>query len=291
MTTFLGTPGEANRWCLARRQEGYSLGYVPTMGALHEGHRSLVERSVAQNDVTCASIFVNPLQFNLAEDLERYPRSLENDLAVLEQTGCQMAFSGQLEDFFPEAGNIAQIQPVVPLPAIAGLEATFRPGHLEGVQAIVERLFQTVGPCRAYFGEKDFQQTLLVRQIAAVLGEIEVVVCPTIREPDGLALSSRNQRLDETSRQLAPILIHALRCAAGAWRDGERNAAVLEERMRNVLEVPDITQEYAAVRDPDHWTADTPTEPLLQGRALVAAWVGGVRLIDNLELGVTGSLP
>lgn len=289
MTTFLGTPAEANRWCLAQRQEGYSLGYVPTMGALHEGHRSLVERSVAQNDVTCASIFVNPLQFNHAEDLEKYPRSLENDLAVLEKAGCQMAFTGQLEDFFPEAESIAQIQPVVPLPAIAGLEATFRPGHLEGVQAIVERLFRTVGACRAYFGEKDFQQTLLVRQIAAVKGEIEVVVCPTVREPDGLAISSRNQRLDDTGRELATALVRALRSAAGAWRDGERHPAVLEDRMRDVLEVADITVEYAAVRDPDHWTADTPAGPLEQGRALVAAWVGGVRLIDNLELGVTES--
>ncbi len=279
MTTFLGTPAEAKHWCQVQRERGRTLGFVPTMGALHDGHRSLVERAVAENGSTCASIFVNPLQFNSQEDLDKYPRSLEDDLAILERIGCSMAFTGSLESFFPD-----DIPPVAPLPAIAGLEAAFRPGHLEGVQAIVERLFRTVGPCSAYFGEKDFQQSLLVRQIAAGMNAIEVVVCPTVRESGGLAMSSRNRRLGEVERELALALIRALRAAAGAWHGGERNPGKLEELMRDILAVPGISMDYAAVRDPDNWTAETPAERLEKGRALVAAWVGGVRLIDNLDL-------
>ena len=155
---------------------------------------------------------------------------------------------------------------------------------MEGVQAIVERLFRTVGPCRAYFGEKDFQQSLLVRQIAAGMNAIEVVVCPTVRESGGLAMSSRNRRLDAAERELALALVRALRTAAGAWHGGQRDPEVLEELMRDMLAVPGITTDYAAVRDPENWTAETPAGPLQKGRALVAAWVGGVRLIDNLDL-------
>ncbi len=289
MTIYLGTPAEAQYWCREQRKGGQSVGFVPTMGALHDGHRSLVERAVAENGTTCASIFVNPLQFNNREDLDKYPRSLEEDLAILDEVGCKMAFTGSLESFFPEAGDADRIPPVVPLPAIAGLEAAFRPGHMEGVQAIVERLFRTVGPCRAYFGEKDFQQSLLVRQVAAGMNAIEVVVCPTVRESGGLAMSSRNRRLDAAERELALALVRALRAAAGAWHGGQRDPEVLEELMRGMLSVPGITTDYAAVRDPENWTAGTPAGPLQKGRALVAAWVGGIRLIDNLDLDAAGA--
>ncbi len=261
------------------------MGYVPTMGALHDGHLSLVARSVAENDITCVSIFVNPLQFNNATDLANYPRTMEEDCAMLEGAGCDMVYTGSLETFFPGTTDVADIPPVVPLPAIAGLEADFRPGHLEGVQAIVERLFDTVGECRAYFGEKDFQQTLLVRQIAALHGGVEVVVCPTVREPSGLAMSSRNRRLDDASRNLAGALSQALRHAAALWDAGERDSERLERAMAEQLARPGITVEYAAVRDPENWTAGTPAGPLRHARALVAATVGGVRLIDNLALG------
>ena len=148
-----------------------------------------------------------------------------------------------------------------------------------------------MGPCRAYFGEKDFQQSLLVRQIAAGLDDIEVVVCPTIREPGGLAMSSRNRRLGEADRELALALFRALDAAAEAWRGGERDPEILEERMLGILAVPGVSVDYAAVRDPDQWTADTPAGPLRKGRALVAAWVGGVRLIDNLDLDTAEALP
>ena len=148
----------------------------------------------------------------------------------------------------------------------------------------MERLFQTVGSCRAYFGEKDFQQSLLVRQIAAQMDNITVIVCPTVREPGGLALSSRNLHLNAEDRVLARMLFKALQRASDAWRSGMKDPETLEDLMRQTLSIPGIRLEYTAIRDPSHWTAKTPRGTLSQGRALVAAWVGGVRLIDNLAL-------
>ena len=282
---FIPDPQAAADWCHEQRRKGGQIGYVPTMGALHAGHDSLVKRSVPENDLTCCSIFVNPLQFDNPADLEKYPRDLTRDLDVLEHVGCDMVFTGTLASFFPEAESLDDIPQVDPLPAIAGLEAVSRPGHLEGVQAIVERLFHTVGKCRAYFGEKDFQQTLLVKQIAAAHGDITIVVCPTVRDASGLAMSSRNQRLDSSARQLALHLVQALRAADRQWQAGERNPAAIEVTMARELRRSGIQLEYAAVRDPDHWTADTPRGPLQKARALVAARIGGVRLIDNMALG------
>ncbi len=282
---FHETPAEASVWCHEMRHLGHSVGYVPTMGALHEGHLSLVQRSILENDVTCVSIFVNPLQFNNPEDLAKYPQTLDDDLRMLDEAGCDMAYTGSLDTFFPEVDDVTCMPTVVPLPAIRGLEAEFRPGHLEGVQAIVERLFQTVGACKAYFGEKDFQQTLLVRQIATTLDiGVEVVVCPTVRESSGLAMSSRNRRLAGEDRNLAMALSRSLYAAAKAWQQGERNPDVLEGLMREILDHPGITVEYAAIRDPENWTVNTPQGALTQARGLVAAWIGGVRLIDNMDL-------
>ncbi len=284
MTTLLDTPKKARQWCQSQRRQGYTIGYVPTMGGLHEGHRSLVDKAVAENDTACVSIFVNPLQFNSAEDYRQYPHMLDADLEILAESGCEMAFTGTLEEFFPAATDLSTTDSLAPLPAISGLEAEFRPGHLEGVQAIVEQLFRIVGASRAYFGEKDFQQVLLVHQIAASLEGIDVIVCPTIREPDGLALSTRNRRLSQTERALAQTLFRALQSAAAAWYRGVTVAKELEAIMWQTLAVPGIRVEYTAVRDPEHWTVSPPQGSLQQARALVAAWVGSVRLIDNLAL-------
>ena len=200
MTIHLVSPALAQKWCDEQRSTG-SLGFVPTMGALHEGHLSLVSRSIEENDYTCASIFVNPLQFDNTSDLDAYPKTFESDFEQLESLGCDMVFTGTLAQFFPEVTDIKHIDRKDPGPAGKGLEAEHRPGHLEGVYLIVERLFQTVGDCRAYFGEKDFQQTLVVRTLANRLKDqgcdIDIVTCPTIREESGLAMSSRNQRLSE----------------------------------------------------------------------------------------------
>lgn len=288
MTTFLDTPQQASHWCQRQRDTGKSLGYVPTMGALHEGHLSLVRRSVSENDVTCVSIFVNPLQFNNPGDLESYPRSMGSDLAMLQEAGCDIAYTGNLETFFPDQTssleNSVSSEPV----NVQGLEADYRPGHLEGVKAIVERLFATVGQCRAYFGEKDFQQTLLVKDIATRHGEIDVVVCPTVRESSGLAMSSRNRRLSTAALELASCLYQALVEADSAWRQGERNPLRLEQLMQDKLDQPGIEIEYATVRDPLNWTNDTPTHLDGSAQALIAAYIDGVRLIDNLTLGSNG---
>jgi len=285
MTEFLVNPTLAHQWCNDNRNNGKSIGYIPTMGALHKGHLSLVDRSIKENDLTCVSIFVNPLQFNSTQDLEKYPQDIHQDLQLLNDHRCDMVYSGRLEDFFPEHQDPAAITPSFNASAISGLEADYRPGHLEGVQAIVEKLFLTVGSCRAYFGEKDYQQCFLVREIAAWIGNIEVVICPTIREPSGLAMSSRNQRLSAKGRDLANKLHESLKAADQAWRRGQTQPAELENIMHEVLDIECIDIEYVAIRSPDYLTASTPRGAIDTAQALVAATIDGVRLIDNMRLG------
>ena len=290
MIQSLPDPQSASRWCAEQRARQRTIGYVPTMGALHRGHLSLVERAVRENHATCASIFVNPLQFNNPDDLEKYPQDRRRDVALLEDAGCDMVYGGTLAGFFPEAtGTDANaIQPGDAGPAAHGLEGAFRPGHLQGVRAIVERLFATVGPCNAYFGEKDFQQTLVIRDLAQRLDEtkaINVIVCPTVREPSGLAMSSRNRRLNREQQAVAAKIYQALLAAGKAWRDGVRNAGELELVMERGLSDERLRVEYAAIRDPDNWSEDAPRGDLKQARALVAVYVGDVRLIDTLGFG------
>lgn len=258
------------------------------MGALHDGHIALVNQSVAQNHVSCVSIFVNPLQFNNPEDLQNYPQTLSSDIGILQTTGCDMVFRGTLEQFFPEAADVKNLNMLDPGPAAQGLEGALRPGHLEGVATIVDRLFRTVGNCRAYFGEKDFQQTLVVKHLVQQLFnqgiQIDIQVCPTIREPSGLALSSRNQRLTSVQKQLATCIYNALFNAKLAWQDGQHDIETLQKIMLAKLTRTDFTVEYAEIRDEDNWTADSPVPPIERPRALIAAVLGDVRLIDNMAL-------
>jgi pantoate--beta-alanine ligase len=259
------------------------------MGALHQGHQSLVSHSIQENEATFASIFVNPLQFNNPRDLEKYPKNLASDISILEQTGCNMVFTGTLEQFFPDAEDVRQIKSVDPGPAGKGLEGEFRPGHLEGVATIVNQLFQITGSCKAYFGEKDFQQTLVVKYLAENLRKqeihVDVVTCPTIREPSGLAMSSRNQRLSLAQRQIAAGIYRALSLAKDAWRSGVHTPGELEKIMRFELDQQEFTVEYASIRDQDNWTAYSPDQITGNARALIAVQIGGIRLIDNLHLG------
>ena len=285
MMDRLGDPDAAREWCARARAAGRALGYVPTMGALHEGHLALVRRAVRENDAACVSVFVNPLQFDDPGDLERYPRDLDADQELLAGVGCHMVFTGTLAGFFPEAARAEGIRSRDPGPGALGLEGEHRPGHLAGVGTIVARLFELVRPARAYFGEKDFQQTLVVRRLARELGYPEIVVCPTSREPDGLARSSRNRLLSDEARARAVVLWRALVAARAAWRAGERDAGELRALLRAALEEPGVEVEYAEVRDPEHWSAEAPTGRQVRARALVAARVGGVRLIDTLALG------
>ncbi|MGI9311404.1 MAG: pantoate--beta-alanine ligase [bacterium] len=298
----LPDPRSASRWCAQQRARcgDDALGYVPTMGALHRGHLSLVERAARENRAVCASIFVNPLQFDDADDLRRYPRNEARDHDLLERAGCDMVYGGTLAEFFPESENAAANITVNPPDAIIvsdtnafmrDLEGAHRRGHLQGVRAIVERLFATVGACNAYFGAKDFQQTLVVKDLARAFDGIRVVVCPTVREPSGLALSSRNQRLHADQLAVAAQLYQALLAARAEWRAGRRERDAIEAAMREILRDARITLEYVAVRDPETWDDiwentinDTKTNATTRAIALVAARIGAVRLIDNLRL-------
>lgn len=281
---LLETPQAAANWCRTRRSLGATIGMVPTMGALHDGHMELVRRAAHENDICVVSIFVNPLQFDESQDFAAYPRDLEADGRLLEQNHCAMAFTGTLTEFFPEVSTPEEIQLLDPGDFACGLEGAHRPGHFAGVRTIVDRLFRTVNPDRAYFGAKDFQQTLVVRDLAATLGFPDIVVCETVREPDGLAMSSRNRRLAPGERQEATVIYRALDAARQAWSKGERHSDVLSGIMRKTLADSKLEVEYAEVRDPLHWNDNPAGRALERGRALIAARCGAVRLIDNLDL-------
>jgi pantoate--beta-alanine ligase len=287
--TLLRDPEAAQAWCARTRAEGRSLGFVPTMGALHGGHLALVRAALAQNESVCVSVFVNPLQFDERADYERYPRDLEGDARLLAEAGCPMVFTGTLEQFFPEhlspGGAFAREALRDPGPCALGLEGDLRPGHFAGVATIVARLFEIVRPDRAYFGQKDFQQTLVVKDLARSMGYPQIVVRPTVREKSGLAMSSRNQLLSPAERETANALPRSLEAARTAWRAGAREAGGLSERMREALAREPVEIEYATVRDPLAWTREEPEGRLARGVALVAARVSAVRLIDNLVLG------
>lgn len=274
---------EARAWCAASRSAGGSLGFVATMGALHEGHLELVRRAAAENDRVCVSVFVNPLQFNDPTDLERYPRDFAGDARMLAGAGCSMVFTGTLEQFFPEGIDGARVTAGT---AAIGLEGEFRPGHFDGVATIVRRLFEVTTPTRSYFGAKDFQQCLIVQEVAAAMGEAgpEIVRCPIVRSPRGLALSSRNALLSEQGLEDALVLSRALTKARTAWRKGLRDAEALTELLHAELDVPEIELEYAEVRDPEAWTAEAPSGLMERAVALAAGKVAGVRLLDNMEL-------
>jgi len=279
----LEDPSQAAAWCAAARARGARIGFVPTMGSLHEGHFQLVRRAQAECGTAVVSIFVNPLQFDRARDYELYPRDFAADARALAEHGCALAFTGTLAQVFPEAG--ASGPPLrEPGRAALGLEGAQRPGHFAGVATIVARLFELVRPERAYFGEKDYQQTLVVRELARELGGPRIVVCATEREPEGLARSSRNARLTAEGRRVALALSRALRAARAAWQSGEREADALRACMRAELEHPRVRVEYASLRDPEHWSEHEPSGRMQRAQALVAAWVDEVRLIDTLRL-------
>jgi len=280
------TPDAATAWCARQRAAGHALGFVPTMGALHEGHLGLVRRAAEENARVSVSVFVNPLQFDDPADFERYPRDLARDAELLGANGCDMVFTGTLAQFFPGSnGELERVELRDPGPAAEGLEGLHRPGHFEGVATIVARLFQVALPDRAYFGLKDFQQSRLVADLARETGAVEVVACPTAREPSGLARSSRNELLTPDQRREAAAIHSALVAAREAWQAaGERDPAVLARRMQEVLAGTSLVVEYAELRDPEAWTAEQPRGSMDRAVALIAARVGEVRLIDNLRL-------
>jgi pantoate--beta-alanine ligase len=254
-----------------------AVGLVPTMGALHEGHLSLVRRARAENEVLAVSIFVNPTQFGPTEDLERYPRTPERDQALLEAEGVDVVFMPTPAVMYPP-GASTRVE-VGPLAAI--LEGALRPGHFAGVATVVTKLFHLTRPRRAYFGQKDAQQLAVIRRFAADLNlPVEIVGCPIVREADGLALSSRNRYLSPAERQAALVLSRALGVAAAAYADGERAAAVLSRLMRWTVEAEPLARlDYAEVVEGLTW--ETPAVAASGCLLLLAARLGATRLIDN----------
>jgi pantoate--beta-alanine ligase len=264
----------------AARQAGRQVGFHPTMGALHAGHRANLARARREVGLLVASIFVNPLQFGPREDLATYPRDLDADLGICAAEGVDLVFVPSEREMWPRppgvrlcVGDLAQ-----------RLEGVYRPGHFDGVATVVAKLFNLVGPCRAYFGEKDAQQLAVIRRMVADLGFPQVIVaCPTVREPDGLARSSRNAYLSADQRRAAPVLHRALEAGLTAWRDGERDPAAVERVAVKLVETePAVELQYLALVEPDGFTPPATAEA---GQVLaVAASLGAIRLIDNLVL-------
>jgi pantoate--beta-alanine ligase len=269
------------------RAEGRVIGFVPTMGALHAGHLSLVEAARRETSPVVISIFVNPKQFGPQEDFAKYPRSFENDQELLEKLGVDFLFAPSAEEMYP-----AGFRTTVNVEGLADrLEGRARPGHFRGVATVVLKLLEIIGPRFAYFGRKDAQQLRVIRQMAADLAlDAEIVTCPIVREPDGLAMSSRNAYLSPAERRAATVLYRALDSARQAIAGGERDAARLTAAMRGVLATePLAALDYAEVVDADTFEAVT----FLRGTcfALLAVRIGATRLIDNMLIETASNAP
>lgn len=275
----LTDPQAMRAWSRAQREAGRRLAFVPTMGYLHEGHLRLVDHARACGDRVVVSIFVNPLQFGPHEDLTTYPRDLARDRALAAARGVDVLF-------VPTASSVYPREPLVrvaPGPMAHRFEGASRPGHFEGVLTVVAKLFHVVTPDVAVFGRKDFQQAMLVRRMVADLDfGVSIEVAPTVRELDGLALSSRNVYLAGDARRAALGLSRALRAVERAWRSGQADAAALERQALDVLRTPGVEAEYVACVD-----AELRSVPRVDAATvvLVAARVGRPRLIDNVVLG------
>lgn len=272
---------ELNIWRASRRP-GSRIGLVPTMGALHGGHTSLVQRAAAECEEVLASIFVNPMQFENGADLERYPRTLEDDCAVLAQLGATAVYLPAATEIYPPGFQVS----VDPGPVAERLEGAARPGHFAGVATVVLKLLMRTGVSRAYFGEKDAQQLFLVRRMARDLDlPVTILPCATVREADGLALSSRNVHLSAADRSDAVRLYRGLSAAVEAFAAGERDVDALETVLRRPFLEGAAELAYAAIIDDSSF--DRPVAGAEGGpwRAVIAARISGVHLLDNLALG------
>ena len=263
------------------RRENKTVGFVPTMGALHDGHFSLVKAARAQCDVVVVSIFVNPAQFNDQADLEKYPRDLTADATKLAEFDVDYVYAPERNEIYPDGfSTYVYVEELS-----ESLEGSSRPGHFRGVATVVTILFNTIRPDFAYFGQKDAQQVAIVRRLTRDLGfEMEIVELPTVREESGLAMSSRNQLLDDSRREKASVVLRSLKEAKLAYKNGERNALKLTEIVQRILaEEPAAQVDYIAVVDRDSLE---PIEKVGDRETLIAAAVsfGNVRLIDNVIL-------
>jgi pantoate--beta-alanine ligase len=277
----LSSPAEVRAACDRARAAGHAVGFVPTMGALHRGHLALVTEAGRRSQLVVVSVFVNPTQFGPNEDFTRYPRDLASDVAKLAPLGVDVVLAPDAVDMYP-LGDETRVRPGA---VAAPLEGAFRPGHLEGVATVVAKLFGIVGPCVAVFGRKDYQQLLVVRRVARDLFmPIEVVGHPIVREPDGLAMSSRNVYLSPEERARALAIVRGLDAAARQFAGGERSVRALAAAARAPIEAAATSVDYVEARDPDSLA---PIDGDIAQRAViaVACRVGATRLIDNVVLG------
>jgi pantoate--beta-alanine ligase len=263
------------------RRSGRSIGFAPTMGALHQGHVSLVERSRAAGHYTVASIFVNPTQFNDPKDLEKYPRTPEKDTAMLESAGCEVLFMPPIEEVYPPGLDVSLDLDFGPLAAV--MEGRFRPGHFAGMATVVKRLLDIVQPDALFMGQKDYQQLSIVRRMLELCRmPVELVMVATLREADGLAMSSRNVRLTPEMRAIAPVIHRTLQWAKSVWP--QKAPAAIEQEAMQRLEAAGLRPEYFEIVD------GHTLQPIGAGSephsvvACTAAFAGEIRLIDNLVI-------
>ncbi|MFC1714290.1 pantoate--beta-alanine ligase [Candidatus Poribacteria bacterium] len=277
---LITSPSQIQSYCRLARAEGKTIGLVPTMGFLHEGHLSLMRPARVENDLLVVSIFVNPTQFCPNEDYEAYPRDLQRDSEMAAEVGVDVIFSPTAKDMYPNGyATFVNVERVT-----EKLCGAARPGHFRGVTTVVAKLFNLTQPHRAYFGQKDAQQTVVIRRMVEDLNfGVEIVVLPTVREDDGIAMSSRNKYLKEDERQAALVLIRSLRMTEELIRSGQRDAAEINRRIRDMIEAEPLARiDYIALVNADT-LADLDT---VKGKTLIAlaVFIGKTRLIDNVVL-------
>ena len=271
---------DIQRFVEEKHKLGLKVGFVPTMGALHEGHLSLINRAKNDNDIVVSSVFVNPIQFNNPTDLEKYPRTPELDIEKLKNAGCDAVFMPSVEEMYPEKVedhyDFGELERV--------MEGACRPGHFNGVAIVVRKLFEIVNPDKAYFGEKDFQQLAIIKKMVCNLNMgLEIVPCPIIRENDGLAMSSRNVRLNEEERAIAPKIFATLNDAVSK-KDSMSPAEMREYALAKYAEIKEFDVEYVEITDEINLQSINNWNECEHARIFVALQLGPVRLIDNVRI-------
>ena len=276
------TIAETSNYLKNQREKGLTIGFVPTMGALHDGHLALVKQSQRDNDITVCSIFVNPIQFNNPDDLAKYPRTMGRDLKLLETSGCDVVFSPDAREMYPEGETITLDIEFGMLDKV--MEGKFRPGHFNGVAIVVKKLFDVVQPTRAYFGKKDFQQLAIIKRMVDLLKlPVIIIPCETVREPDGLAMSSRNIRLTIAERNLAPKIHQVL--LKVKEKAGKLPVRELREwAIKKIHENSEFRIEYFEIGDTGSMMPVENWANRDRAVAFIAVFLGDVRLIDNIEL-------
>jgi pantoate--beta-alanine ligase len=274
---------DLKNWLDMRRQLGKKIGFVPTMGALHTGHISLIENSLDDSDVTVCSIFVNPTQFNDPKDFEKYPITIEKDIEMLEQAGCNALFLPSVKEMYPNGLKPTRHYELGFLETV--FDGKFRPGHFQGVCMVVHRLLEMVMPDNLYLGQKDYQQCMVITQLVELIGlsnQVKINVCPTLRESDGLAMSSRNMRLSASEREMAPAIYQAMMMIKNELKVG--NIMALKEKALFELERKGFKPDYLSIVDAKSLLEVNVWDGKQKLTVLVAAFLNEVRLIDNMIL-------